>query len=270
MKKLPILLLNIVFFNIIFIVVSNVCLKHFVDVNNIYNKLFFNAILESLLVVICLGVIIKLRILPFSGLKTFLKPLNVSHIFFPLLIVSFLLYSNYNLFNSLPLKLFSLYIVNNFTIGFFEELFVRVICFSILIKIFEHDKNFIKPAISSSILFGLLHYINIFTKGTSFDIATGNVFVAFCIGVYFTGLFLKTGSIIVPAILHSLIDIVGSTNVLTEFIAGKKAVTFKEVNSFSDVFPTIIIFSLILYVGIVMIKNSDTKYYKCKLKSSVL
>jgi membrane protease YdiL (CAAX protease family) len=107
------------------------------------------------------------------------------------------------------------YYIKNLAVGISEEFMFRSICFGLLIKAYT-SKGIVNPifraGIYSSLAFGLFHSVNILNNPTSVDlwIATGfQLIYATLLGIGFAGFTYKTNSIVVPVLIHAVIDIFG-------------------------------------------------------------
>lgn len=92
-------------------------------------------------------------------------------------------------------------------VGIFEDFLTRGLALNILLDKFGKTKKGIWLSILlSSLFFGLIHFVNIFT-GASFEGVLIQVISSICIGVYFSAIYLRSGSVWVPALLHGFYDI---------------------------------------------------------------
>ena len=91
--------------------------------------------------------------------------------------------------------------------GIFEEIMFRGIVISYLMKMFRNSKNILPIVIVSALIFGVLHLFNAF-MGAPLDITIFQFVVTFGMGILFAAVYLRTGNLWIPIILHSLNDIV--------------------------------------------------------------
>lgn len=91
--------------------------------------------------------------------------------------------------------------------GFAEETIFRGLIVSYLMRQWKNKKNYIKKImIVSSALFGLIHFSNmLMTKNNSYIFL--QVISAFCIGLFFCALFLRSGLLWPAIILHFMNDL---------------------------------------------------------------
>ena len=133
----------------------------------------------------------------------------------------FILYSIY-----IGCGLFSMYLVEGYSlvsieniitvillyilVGIFEDFLTRGITLNILLDKYGKTKRGIWFSIFlSSLIFGVIHFTNIFT-GASFEGVLIQVISATCIGMYFSAIYLRSGSVWVVALLHGFYDVVVS------------------------------------------------------------
>lgn len=108
-----------------------------------------------------------------------------------------------------------LYIITFIITGLFEEILVR----GAALKVFIHrygksKKGLFKAVIVCNIVFGLANLNSYFT-GQSDLMTTGvKIINAFSLGVLYCAIFLRTKSLWIPVIIHSLTEICGSVQVL--------------------------------------------------------
>ena len=132
---------------------------------------------------------------------------------FPFVIISILLFGivAINSYNSLPelnvvIKFF--FLTKYILAGISEELVFRVIILFYFLDLLKGKK--IKAVLISSLIFGLMHFINYF-KVWDFELVFSQVIFAFAMGCFFAGLFLKTENIYAVALIHILFNL-GFTN----------------------------------------------------------
>lgn len=91
--------------------------------------------------------------------------------------------------------------------GIFEETICRGLLFSLALDYFQKTAHpLVWAGISNSMVFGLLHFSNIFTNHQSVAITIQQVFYAFVMGVGFSAIRVATNGLSLGIILHSLID----------------------------------------------------------------
>ena len=105
--------------------------------------------------------------------------------------------------------------ISNFTLkalclalsaGLNEETFFRVIPIALMFRNKNSKENIVKIAVISSAVFGLIHLPNLFL-GAEVSVTILQIFTAAVSGLFYGSLFIYTGSIIPPVILHTLHDL---------------------------------------------------------------
>lgn len=95
-------------------------------------------------------------------------------------------------------------------VGIFEDFLIRGVSLNLLLDKFGHSKKGIYLSLGlSSLLFGIIHFTNLFT-GASFQGVLIQVITSTCIGIYFGSIYLRSGNVWTPALLHGVYDIMVS------------------------------------------------------------
>lgn len=95
-------------------------------------------------------------------------------------------------------------------VGIFEDFLIRGVSLNLLLDKLGHSKKGIYLSLLiSSLLFGIVHFTNLFT-GASFQGVLIQVISSTCIGMYFGAIYLRSGNVWTPAILHGVYDIMVS------------------------------------------------------------
>lgn len=95
-------------------------------------------------------------------------------------------------------------------VGVFEEFLIRGLSLNILLEKFGNNKKGIwLSVVISSVLFGLIHFVNL-TTGASFQGVLIQVIAASFLGIYLSALYLRSGSVWTTAILHGIYDLAAS------------------------------------------------------------
>lgn len=237
-------------------------LREFLSINiDVSSAKYISAIfIRSILIYLIIRGIKILKFLDFTSLNSVFRYRNTHAILIPLLFIIGGLYSNWLTYLNTNFQTIILFSISVIAVGIVEELIFRGAIFPLCIKAF---KNFKKPillgAIASSSLFGVVHFVNLFSQPENFIGITSQVFFALSIGVFFSGLMVRTENVLIPALIHALINFsFGSgelKNIVTEELSKSDSTTIQ----WSTVIPTTIFFALILASGIFMIAKSDSK-----------
>ncbi len=271
MKKIGVIIILYVT-TIVFMLFIGQFFKDFISqyYSELHSNYITGFIFRGVLIVFSLFLLKKLNLVTFSGLN---KPFKFSHptaLIVPLVIIGTTIVSKMDLY--LVVKRFDLlmFLFSVIVVGIFEEISMRGIVLPLFLKLFNFkNKSFYIGVIFSSLIFAVLHYMNICTKEDyGFDIASSQVFAAFCIGIYFCGLFLRTGNIISSILIHSAFNFAFGTEILEEIRDGYKPPVGKEINSFMELVPTLIFWLLIITVGLLMVKFSNKESFVKRLEET--
>ncbi len=231
---------------------------------------FTSLIFKSSLIFISFLLLKKLNLFNFNGLN---KPFKFAHptaLIIPVLIIGSTIIGKIDLYSGVDFSYLLMFLFGVILTGIFEEVAMRGILLPLFLKLFNFKKkSFYLAAIFSSLIFGLLHYMNVYRKEDyGFDVATSQVIAAFCIGIYFCGLFFRTGNIFSSILIHAAFNFGFGTTSLEEIKNGYKQPIGREIDSFIDLIPTLIIYLAIITIGLLMIKFSDKNSFVKKLTTS--
>lgn len=134
--------------------------------------------------------------------------------------------------------------------GVSEEILFRGILISHLMKFFRNSKGIYGILIFSALLFGLVHITNAFV-GAPLDTSIFQAFYTFAMGIIMGALYLRTGNIWVPMIIHSLVDIIGISFFNDTSIIIHAGFVFDTVNIL-----TIIVSILCIILGLYYVRAS--------------
>lgn len=105
-------------------------------------------------------------------------------------------------FNSMDIS----YICNGIQAGCTEEVIFRVLPISVMMATWKDRKSSFPVLLITSLVFGLIHLTNL-GSGAKLDITILQVFTAATSGLMYGALYLTTGNVLLPIILHALHDI---------------------------------------------------------------
>jgi membrane protease YdiL (CAAX protease family) len=141
------------------------------------------------------------------------------------------------------------FIFKCFVTGYFEEIVFRVFLFNSIMQshAFLQKKNVFRSYILTSVLFGLVHFVNV----SSFDFFSvlNQILLAFGLGMIFQLLLAKYNNILFIATIHSLINYFGTRSSVLFHFKETEIETF----SYYEVFMNLSVFAvldllIILYV----------------------
>lgn len=90
--------------------------------------------------------------------------------------------------------------------GVCEELACRALPVSVMMRDWMDEKHILVVASFTSVLFGVIHLLNIFS-GKDVTATIVQVIFATCVGMFFAAIYLRTGNIVITILFHSAHDI---------------------------------------------------------------
>jgi len=190
---------------------------------------------------------------------------NSKVLLIPLLFLIFIIIKNFNIYSNSNILELIILMTSVLLTGFTEEFYFRGMLLPYFMNVFQSKKYSLYLSIFlSSIVFGVFHYLNLFNSSSE-NIASATIQVtfqvifAFFVGIFLCALLLRTKSIIIPSLIHALINFEYQTFVLK----GKKTSVITESldknlpdryfwNLFIQELPTYI---FLLIFGIVLIRK---------------
>jgi membrane protease YdiL (CAAX protease family) len=172
----------------------------------VYNRLL------SLSIPLAIGGVVAFLIAKELGLSIFNKPQSL-WVLIPAIIIAldnfpWLAYfsGKMQLIHAKPLH-FTLFGMYCLLVGFFEEVLFRGVFFSVLAGIFERShKGFLYTYLISSLAFGLIHLLNVFTSGGAAILQAGYSILT---GGLFGFVLIKTKNVLFPALIHGIYNFCG-------------------------------------------------------------
>lgn len=177
-----------------------------------------------------------------------------------LFIVSMGITSNLSTYQDTSVDLLILFILSVLSVGFLEEFFFRGYLLPRFLQLFPKTRfGLLSGVVLSALLFGMVHYINLFRQPDNFWGITSQVFFAFSIGIFFAGLLFRTENIFLISLLHTLINFSFGAGELQE---ASNQVVSDQSNTTSDwtsILPTMLFFLFITGGGIFSLLVSNWK-----------
>lgn len=220
-----------------------------------------------ILIAIAFGLIKKLGLLDFTGLNNWkiIKNAQATIIAFAFVIMGIL--GNWVTYSESKFGLLVLFALSTFAVGILEEFAFRGAVFPLFIKSLKETKRpILMGAVLSSLMFGLVHFINLFSQPENLIGITSQVFFATSIGVFFCGLMVRTENILIPCIIHALINFSFGADELRKPIEEVSTIEETTGINWSSVIPTTIFFLLIFIGGVYMIVKTDKESILSKLE----
>jgi membrane protease YdiL (CAAX protease family) len=223
--------------------------------------------IRMILIVIIFLLINKFQLLDFTGLNSWRNHKNIQTVFITLAFVIVGISGNWNTYVNTDLRILFLFALSTMAVGIAEELAFRGTILPLLIISFANRKQpILKSAILSSLMFGLVHFINLFSQPENSIGIISQVFFATAIGVFFCGLMVRTENILIPCILHALVNFSFGAGELKQTIEETSTINESSVINLDSLIPTTIFFLFIFIGGVYMILKTDEKTILEKLK----
>lgn len=100
-------------------------------------------------------------------------------------------------------------LIQSLMAGFGEELSYRLLPISIMMRTYKDKNKYLPALIFTSVIFGVYHMTNILS-GASLEASVLQTISAAVAGLFFAALYVRTGSIVLPVIIHALHDLFSS------------------------------------------------------------
>jgi uncharacterized protein len=231
-----------------------------------------NIIINTVVIALCLWLIKKLRFVSFLGLRRF----ETKHLvyFLPLVFYIVLLGNGTSIFaidnDVLYTKETFIAVLEKLTSAFLEEIVFRGLVLAMIISRFVERRNGILTSVLlASFIFGTTHLINILTQS---DLLTAHgvlkqVYIATCLGVMFSAMFLKSRNIFVLVVGHfifNLFSILEELKMDTALSASRLG-DETALESIIALLLILVIFGIPMFIGIAFSKSIDAREVKCQL-----
>ena len=209
----------ILFFGVILILFFKKVFEYFLNIiidDKLLSDEIGNIISRAVLLICLLWVILKYK---FNKLDYFkFNFYNLRVIIIPVTILLVSIVNNIQVYSSVSASLLTTFGISQILTGFVEEFLFRGLVFALLVKALSKNKNGLRSAIIfSSVLFGLMHFINYF-KTPRFDMVISQVVFACCMGYFSCGLLLKTRNIYIIALIHAAFNFAFGFNIEPETV----------------------------------------------------
>lgn len=222
--------------------------------------------IRTILIITSLGLINKLRLKYFIQLNSWKDYRNIHAITIPFVFIILGMTTNWTTYTNAKIELLISFALSVCAVGIVEELIFRGTIFPLFIKSFTTtNRPILISAILSSLMFGIIHFFNLLSQPENIIGITSQVFFATSIGVFFCGLMVRTENILIPIIIHALVNFSFGPGELKQSI--EKISKVKEVPeiNWNSIVPTTIFFSFIFIGGIYMILKTDKEKVLKKL-----
>ena len=155
------------------------------DIATLNARIIAGIITRLIIISLILLVIWKLNLKRFNGIGKNRKIENLQSLLIPFSFILIGLTSNWNTYINVDLYILFLFIISVFIVGFAEELIFRGTILPLFIIYFKSRKNVLfLSVILSSLIFGIIHYVNIIKEPSNFWGITHQMFFAVSIGFF--------------------------------------------------------------------------------------
>jgi len=239
-----------VFFNIFILSILPVIVRKLlltmgitISSDNLTHKYLMGIFVRILGVLIAIYIIKKEKLIKTFSYKITIKTLLIGFLFY--------IYIGMNIeivnLGNVSLINIVLMIIDALFVGVFEELLFRGLLLLLFLREYKQGGKYY-PVIISSLIFGLVHLLNLFTNPDEVEVFIQVVY-AFMIAVFFSGVFIRTRyNILYVIILHALYDIAAGFEDFKPKSVAKNA----EISGFISI---IIMFMPLFLYGLFLIRK---------------
>lgn len=220
-------------------------------------KMVSGIIVRSIILLLCLMLIKSLGFKAFIGVGRKVSLDGFLVIAIPLVIISMGLVSGFEIYKAAGLQLLTLFVISNLLVAMIEEIAFRSLVLPLIIQIRMNKNRVLLVSVClTAIIFGLLHYLNLFREPQNFSGITSQVVFAICIGIYLGALLLRTRHIFFPILIHFLVNVAFGKGELTADDATVVS-TLQTETDWTSVLLTLGLFGLIALGGIFIMGRID-------------
>ncbi|MEJ7823447.1 MAG: CPBP family intramembrane glutamic endopeptidase [Chitinophagaceae bacterium] len=229
-----------------------------------HNELISGLLIRASIVIGLCYFMYTRKFFQFAGLSPTFTVNSLWLVLSPLCIIGLIAYANIDTFRQASYSLLLLFGLNAFFTGALEELTLRGMVLSLLLKHYSRMKNpFFKAIFLSSFLFGIAHFIGLIKHPDNIEGITKQVILAIGIGFYLAALFFRTKNIIVPIVIHFLINLAGGVYKLKE--QEDTEILTSDSSGLISYVPITVISLILIALGIRMLKRVDKLEWLKKL-----
>jgi membrane protease YdiL (CAAX protease family) len=262
---------QLVIFSVLFIFIINIIVLRFMPTS--FVKLFnlFQIKLESrdlatkfmvgtvarlLGTVVVIYAMIRFDVIKFIKFNWNRKYLLISWLF----IVYIFLNMDLALIGPNKILLLVLMLASNLAIGIFEEVLTRGFILNVFLKRYgESKKGIYYSVLVSSIIFGISHLMNLFTKNVAVNEVISQVFYATFIGVVFGAIYIRTGyGLWWCVLLHAMYDAADELSLVAHYQPVKVIVSHvHKVSNMDAIVNAALMLPLLIY-GLYLLRNVNS------------
>ena len=233
-----------------------------------------NIIINCCVIAITFWLIIKFKFIHFIKFGEF-ETKNLQY-YLPLLVYIVLLSNSNNVFEYdrkifYTMEMFLLFL-EKLTSAFLEEIIFRGLVLAFIInKYIERKNELLISVFLTSLIFGTTHFINIVTQAELLTVngVIKQVYIATCLGVMFSSMFLKSRNIFILIFGHFIFNMFSIFDEL-KMNAASASIRVVEDKTTLEIIASLvlifIIFGIPVLIGIAILRQVDIKQLKSELK----
>ncbi len=235
---------------------------------NKYISKSYDTIVTNIVCVVCLFLLMKNERIQHH---LFLNKVDSLKYYLPLIFYILIFSGGFKDFTNInflktDLSLVFIYTLKRFSSAFLEEFLFRGFIFGLFVTYFpKNKKGLLKSAFWSSIMFGFLHIMNVWTNDNeTIEGVLNQIYAATCIGFLFAATYIKTRSLLLLGIIHFLINffsMINELNLSEQVNKNTTEIISNPSNNILEIILKFIIFGIPLFMGYFMLNQSDEKDY---------
>lgn len=176
----------------------------------------------------------------------------------PMVFIIMGIISDFDVYVNAGSGLLTLFLIEHFLVALIEEMAFRAIVLPLVIQIRANKKRLLLVSVCiTSLIFGVLHYLNLFREPGNFSGITFQVVFASAIGIYLGGLLLRTRHIIFPIIIHFLVNAAFGKSELRPENEDLVTEAVASTTDLPSLLTTLGLFGFVAIGGVVMIRMVD-------------
>ena len=221
-------------------------------------RLVAGIVARCLILFLAFYLIKKFRFVAFLGKDSQFKSKDLLSIVVPLVFISMGLFGGWGVYKTASVNLLSLFLISNLLVALVEEFVFRGLVLPLILKVRSKKRRLLLMSVFlTALIFGVLHYLNLFREPNNFSGITSQVIFALCIGIYLGGLMLRTRNILFPIVIHFLINISFGKEILKPEINEVVTQVVERDTNWGSMLLTFGLFGLIALGGVYMVRLVD-------------
>ncbi|MBN2731814.1 MAG: CPBP family intramembrane metalloprotease [Balneolaceae bacterium] len=240
------------------------------NLNQKENELLARTIVRTLIFVALILSIKKLGLSSFNGIGKHFQIKEPAILSIPLFLIVVGFWANWSIYSEADLMVLILFVLSVLSVGLVEELSMRGLVLPFLISGIKKKRfKLYAGVIFSSLIFGLIHYITIFSQPENIWGISSQVIFGISIGIFFGALMLRVRNIYILAVCHGCVNFILGNGILRKGFNNRSIADYPkaaEIDPASTI-ATIAIFGIIAFIGLNMIRKVDVNEVLSELES---